>query len=297
MTPTLLEKALFTEILPNDVPTEWEETRQQVIKTMRMRWADSTRQARNRLYDELMEEATLAPQIALQTTAAIMIEKKKVTIQTKLTYAKNLHTVLRSLNNDVTILAHYIAGLRAMGAEKPINQAKPISKELLLAIECPLPVKVALLLARKTASRVDEIARLKKESFLKLSPEEVIVDFADRTKKSRGKPFLPENLCVVTGDLTSFLCENIPAALEDWPKQSQIQKHLPKPYTMHSIKHGCAIVLIEAAANGLLEPGLVPLVLKHQSKQPLGPVTLRYAAGRLDLAAKVLRTQDATRHL
>ena len=34
MTPTLLEKAL--EILPNDVPTEWEETRQQVIKTMRM---------------------------------------------------------------------------------------------------------------------------------------------------------------------------------------------------------------------------------------------------------------------
>ena len=102
-TPTPLEKALFTEILPNDVPTEWEETRQQVIKTMRMRWADSTRQARNRLYDELMEEATLAPQIALQTTAAIMIEKKKVTIQTKLTYAKNLHTVLRSLNNDVTI--------------------------------------------------------------------------------------------------------------------------------------------------------------------------------------------------
>ena len=60
-----------------------------------------------------------------------------------------------------------------------------------MGIECPLSVKVALLLARKTASRVDEIARLKKESF-SLTPEEVIVDFADRTKKSQGKPLLLE---------------------------------------------------------------------------------------------------------
>lgn len=279
------------------MPEEWESTCQEVVNTMRMRWADSTRNARNRLYDELLKIHSVAPRFPLQTAAAIMVQQKNVSIQTKLTYAKNLHTVLRSIGEDATILAHYIAGLRAQGAEKPMQQAAPITKQLLLSIDCPLEVRVALLLAWKTASRLDEIARLRPESFVESSPDEIILDFADRTKMSRGRPYLPQNLQVIRGDLTSYLHENLPAARANWPKQSTLQRYIPRPFTQHSIKHGAANVLIEAAANGKLDPELIPLALKHKSPQPFAEVTLRYLSGNKAAAARALRSGEASAQL
>ena len=295
-THTQLESALFKDAFPT-MPAEWEATRQKVVETMRMRWADSTRKARNRLYEELLEMKIQSPETPWQTTAAVMVERKNVTIQTKLTYAKNLHTVLKSLGHDATILSHYIAGLRVMGAEKPISQAAPLPKQLLLSLDCPVEVRVALLIAWKTASRLDEIARLLPESFLLIEPQEIILDFSGRTKKSRGKFHLPQNLQVITGDLTSYISENLPTALANWPTQYQLMKHLPDGYTMHSIKHGASNVLIEAAANKALDPRLVPLVLKHRTPQPFEEVTLRYLSNNLVAAARALRTGEATAHL
>jgi two-component SAPR family response regulator len=94
---------------------------------MGMKWADWTKRARSRLYDELLETMTAAPAVPLQTTAAIMVQRKGVAIQTKLSYAKNLQTILRSMGEETTVISAYIAGLRVMGAEKPIKQADPIS--------------------------------------------------------------------------------------------------------------------------------------------------------------------------
>jgi hypothetical protein len=155
-------------------------------------------------------------------------------------------------------------------------------------------VKTALLLAWKTASRVDEIARFQRQGLLKSSPTEIIVNFSDRTKKSRGRLFLPENLCIVAGDLTEFLHHNLPQALEEWPTHETLSRHMPKNFTDHSIKHGAAIVLMEAAAENRFDKELVSLVLKHQSKRVLTQTTITYCMGRLDLAARVLGTQNAT---
>lgn len=292
-THTQLEKILYKDALP-DIPKEWEAHRQEVINIMRMRWAESTKRARNRLFDELVKTVEEAPNVPMQTAAAIMVQKKAVTIQTKLGYAKSLQTILRSMDEETTIIANYIAGLRVMGAEKPIKQADPISKQQLLEIDCPASVKTALLLAWKTASRVDEIARLQPSGIVKSSPTEIIVNFSDRTKKSRGKLFLPENLCIVAGDLTEFLHNNLPQAMEEWPTHATLSKHMPKNFTDHSIKHGAAIVLMEAAAENKFDKELVSLVLKHQSKRVLTQTTITYCMGRLDLAARVLGTQNAT---
>ncbi len=295
-THTQLEERIYARALP-EVPKEWAMAQKEVIETMKKQWADSTKRSRNRLYNELLDRNIVAPEIPLQTTAAIMIQQKEVKIQTKLTYAKNLQTVLRSMGEETNVMGHYIAGLRKMGAEKPDSQAPPISKQEILAINCPPEVKVALCLAWKTGSRIDEIAQIIKESIVASSPTEVIVNFSDRTKTSHDKPFLPENLCVVSGDLTSYLHENLPAALENWPSHATMLRHLPSPYTGHSIKHGATVVLMEAAANGLVRPDLVSLVLKHRATRAFTPTTVRYAGNRLDLVARAPRTQDATAFL
>jgi hypothetical protein len=294
--PTRLEKVLWKDALP-EIPSEWESHRQEVVRIMGMKWADSTKRARSRLYDELLETMTAAPEVPLQTTAAIMVQKKGVAIQTKLSYAKNLQTILRSMGEETTVISAYIAGLRVMGAEKPIKQADPITKQQLLEIECPPHVKTALLLAWKTASRMDEIARLEKDSIVESTPEMIVVNFSDRTKKSRGKPFLPENMCIVTGDLTTMLHESLPAAMDNWPTRAELSRYLPHPFTDHSIKHGAAIVLMEAAAENKFDKELVSLVLKHQDKRAITQTTITYCGGRLDLAARVLGTQLATAHL
>ena len=139
--------------------------------------------------------------------------------------------------------------------------------------------------------------QLEKDSIVESKPEMIVVNFSDRTKKSRGKPFLPENMCVVTGDLTRMLHESLPAALDNWPTRAELSRYLPHPFTDHSIKHGAAIVLMEAAAENKFDKELVSLVLKHQDKRAITQTTITYCGGRLDLAARVLGTQLATAHL
>lgn len=294
--PTQLEVALFGHAMP-EIPPQWKTVAEEVMETVRMRWAKSTTQARNRLFNELVAAQMRSKGVPLQTLAAFIVQQKQVTIQTKLNYAKNLHTILRSMGEDVPLLWSYVAGLRAMGAEIPNKQATPMTREVLESIVCPLEVKVALLLAWKTASRIDEIARIDSTSIVCSNPSEVIIWFGSRTKTSRSKPFMPQLLQVVTGDWTQFLHENLPAALLNWPSAGKIAKYIPKPYTMHSIKHGAANVLIAAAAQRRLDPQLIPLVLKHKTPQPLAEVTLRYTAGNKADAARALRSAEATQLL
>lgn len=295
-TPTPLELTLFGSSLP-EMDGEWAATRDKVITTMRQRWAASTTASRNRLFNELTEIAATDPAVPLQTWAAMLVERKNVAPQTKLTYAKSLHTIIRSMGGDVALLATYIAGLRAIGAEIPLHQATPMSAENIATIECALPTKVALMLAWKTASRVDEIARLTPESIISSAPDEIIIWFGQNTKTSRLQPFQPHLLQVVSGRWTDFLHEHLPAALQSWPTSSAIGRAIPRPMTMHSIKHGAAQVLIKAAAEGRLETSLIPLVLKHSTAQALPQVTLRYLAGDKIAVARALRTAEATRML
>lgn len=293
-TPTSLEHALFGEAIPK-LDGEMEKVRLEVLETMRNRWAHSTTTQRNMLYDELLETAAQTPTLQLQTIAALMIQKKSVTNQTKLTYAKNLHAILRQMNQDTHLLSTFIAGLRAMGAEIPTKQAEPITREVVQNIVCPLPVKVALILAWKTASRIDEIAKLKPENIIESSPEEIIIWFGVHTKTSRSRPFMPQLFQVIKGKMTDFLHENLPAALQQWPTTATIKKHIPKPYTMHSIKHGAGQEIIKLAAERKIDPSIIPLVLKHASAQKiLSETTIRYMSQNKADLARTFRTGEVT---
>lgn len=290
------EAAMFGQALAS-IPAEWREVADDVIQTVRNRWAKSTTTARCRLYNELIEAQMGSSGIPLQTLATWIVQRKKVSPQTRLVYAKNLHTILKGLGEEVNFLAAYVGGLRAMGAETPMHQAPPLSRTEIENISCPLEVRVALLLAWKTASRIDEIARLDQSSIIYSSPSEVIISFGSHTKTSRLRPFLPQLLQVITGDWTEFLHENLPKALLNWPSARRIAKFIPKPYSMHSIKHGAAKVLMAAAAQRRLDPQLIPLLLKHKSPQPLAEMTLRYAASSRADAARALRSAEGTKLL
>ena len=88
-----------------------------------------------------------------------------------------------------------------------------------------------------------------------------------------------------------------PSSSDNWPTRAELSRYLPHPFTDHSIKHGAAIVLMEAAAENKFDKELVSLVLKHQDKRAITQTTITYCGGRLDLAARVLGTQLATAHL
>lgn len=296
-TRTSLESALFGNAIPK-LNGELETIREQVLQTIRQRWAATTTQARNRLYNELLEMASLEPNLPLQTTAALMIQRKDVTIQTKLTYAKNLHAILRQLNHETELLSSYIAGLRAMGAEIPNRQAAPITRQELENIVCPTSVRVALMIAWKTASRIDEVAKLKPESIVLSTPSEVIIWFGCHTKTSRQRPFMPQLFQVIRGEQTEFIHNNLQKAFEEWPTTATIARHLPHPYTMHSIKHGAAEALLKLAGEGKVDINLIPMVLKHASAQKiLSETTVRYMSQNKADLARTFRTGDVTQHL
>ena len=272
-----------------------EVVRQAVLQVMRNRWAKSTTQQRDRLYEELLEEAVEAPaDQPLQTTATPMIHKKNVLIQTKLTYAKNLHATLRQLNQDTHPLELHRRS-SSDGGEAPTRQAEPITREVIENIVCPLPVKVALLIAWKTASRVDEIARLKPESIVESSPTEVIIYFGLHTKTSRSRPFLPQLFQVIKGARTDFIHENLQAAFQQWPTAAIIKNHIPKPYTMHSIKHGAGQVITKLAAEKRIDRSLIALVMKHSSATTDMPeTTIRYLSQNKADLARALRSGEVT---
>jgi integrase len=296
-TPTNLEVALFGNAIPK-MSGELEPIRLQVLETIRNRWAISTTQSRNRLYNELLGMASLEPGLPLQTTAALMVQRKGVTIQTKLSYAKNLHAILRQLNQETELLSSYIAGLRAMGAEIPQKQAAPITRDVLENIVCPPPVKVALLMAWKTASRLDEIARLTPESIVESTPSEVIIWFGRHTKTSRSRPLMPQLFQVIRGEWTEFIHNNLPEAFRNWPTTAAMARHLPQPYTMHSIKHGAAQTMLKLAAEGKVDLSLIPTVLKHASAQRIvSETTVRYMAQSKADLARTFRTGEVTQHL
>ena len=67
-----------------------------------------------------------------------------------------------------------------------------------------------------------------------------------------------------------------------------------KRYSAHSIKRGAVDILIEAAAEGKVDPRLIPLLSKHKDDLMNFPSsTLRYTSNKVALA-KMLKTQLAT---
>lgn len=220
---------------------------------------------------------------------ALFIHSLDVSVQAKHTYARNLANVFRKRGLPHMALTLFGTALKSRGALVPLHQARPMTKADLLRIcrhLADLPARL-LLLAWKTASRWDEVQRLKSSSFLFVSPQEIIIYFGQVTKTSRVAPFRPDLLCVVRGDgtqqLESFIREARHTKLKDEPlfpfeTQKIRELLLPYNYSAHSIKRGAIMHLLNILPEGSHLLNIVPLLGKHAPNYPvLGDLTVRYS--------------------
>ncbi|KAJ9435999.1 hypothetical protein DIPPA_33287 [Diplonema papillatum] len=203
-------------------------------------------------------------------------------------------------NHPLRVLAK---ALRGGGAAIPENQATPIERRKLVswARQQQSSVRLAVLVAWKTASRWAEAANLSSVQFLLVTQKEVIVDWFQTPKGRTQDPFKASRFAVIQGPLTAEiavlyakcapfapLSALTTSALDAlWGQSTQMQG-----YTAHSIKRG-------AVKHLLPSPHLIDRLTKHEEEGGPGTLsrtTLRYAGGDVDLA-RALETGKVTKHL
>jgi integrase len=232
-------------------------------------------------------------------------------MQSQLQYARALSGTFKFLGWDRQDLLTLCAALRSQGAEVPLHQAHPITKEELLQLlrRAKNPwLYLALLIAWKSASRWGEVSLLTRRHLIKISPEEVVIGWGTLPKGKRGQPFYPSMFTVIVGDLTreiarlatllppsseSPFCPLGTLELDNWTRK------LPPPLnkiTGHSFKHGAATHVVNRVVNEKLnlDPRDLSLLLKHKLAADLiSTSTLRYPSLGVSLA-KWLGTQRVT---
>ena len=275
-------------------------------------WADSTWNDRRRLWKRYAEflskklgrevSNTIDPESAM-----MFLESLNVSIQAKRKYVKTLLALHKSMTGEtLQELKNYSEGLLGQGAAEPQHQAQAMKKHDLdyFMMGQPPHLRWPLFLAWKTASRWDEISQLTGASFLKIEPDEIVIQWGRKTKTSRKDPFRATGFTVIhhSAPMTK-LCEYLSQFSDAEPitdiataTLNRIFKRFPtmRRYSAHSIKRGAVDILIEAAAEGKVDPRLIPLLSKHKDDLMNFPSsTLRYTSNKVALA-KMLKTQLAT---
>lgn len=240
------------------------------------------------LWSRLMQFATANNLPVSEPTALLFLHSMEVSVQTKHTYVRNLINIFRKTGQNHTQLTMYDTALRASGALIPMHQAVPLTREdLLTVIENVSPmVRMSLLLAWKTASRWDEIARLTAKSILSQNPTEIILYFGQETKTSRTTLFRPDLFAVITGqdtqELHQFLLERRDLIPKDKPlipirTEEITELLLPYGFSAHSLKRGAILALYKSIPVGDPRIPLIPLLAKHAPHfHALPTITCRY---------------------
>jgi hypothetical protein len=226
---------------------------------------------------------------------------------TKLHYLATLQTFLHPKDP----VARFRAGLRKIMALEPLHQATPITYDQLCQTLNRLSPRRHLLLwlAWKTASRLHEVGEIRRESFIALSQDELIIHWGAHTKTSANDPFKIQLLTVVAITLRDrILC---PALHLIHRLQPQELLALPgdilniriallktdKNLSQHSIKRGALQHLNPMIQAGAISLHVIARLLKHQANaDPIPQSTFRYFQDKTALA-RALGTQAATRHL
>jgi hypothetical protein len=242
-------------------------------------------------------------------TAALFVESLTVGKATKASYSGALSATLKLLGHNEESRAPLLLqqrGLRASGATIPTQQAHPATRcQILHATEiAPTPKdKGAILLCRKTASRWADVSAITKSNLFHFTPQEIVVDWLDRTKTSRSDPYRASRYAVIrgTGTETIYRClrhvpPTEPITTLTTEQLAKLLKQVDPRLSAHSIKHGAMNDLARAAAAGALNPTTIALLAKHKQASDLVSTTIRYVQDRL-AAARMLRTQDATKYL
>lgn len=273
----------------------------QLNATLRGLWASSTWAQRQSLWRRLAAFCAASQLPLNDRSAALFILSLGVTAQTQHGYASTLSALFGRLGLPNGLLSLMAAALRAQGALIPLHQARPMQREQLEQLLPTLGRRdaVAMALAWKTASRWSDIQRLIGRQVLLATPEEIIIDFSDRTKTSRSRPFAPQLLVVVRGRWTAAIAEVLSRLLPQEPltqlTTADVEELLrPLGLTAHSIKRGALNLVAAAAEEGRVDPSVLPLLARHKTDSPLVQASvIRYVSNKPALA-RVLGTQHAT---
>lgn len=270
-------------------------------------WADNTWKGYAGVFGRMLEfcqQFELDPQ--QDANACLWICSLGIEIQGMHQYAKNLSAVMNRLGWKTVNIAMLAAALRRQGALTPIKQAEAISLaelHLLLRI-LPKEHHLAVMIAWATASRWDDLVLLVRSMFIQLKPHQVIINWFDTTKSSASNPYLETMLVVVEGSFCQTICEEVsrfknpqqPVTTLSTTQFDKLMTKLGQKWSGHSFKKGAANAIVKACAAGLCPISLLPTVLKHQQKDDLASVSIRYISNKVDLAL-ALGTGQATRFL
>lgn len=279
-----------------------------LAKIYRAVWAKSTLTKRKNLYLRFNEWLAQHHRPLTDHSATLFLESTGTTKQARHQYGKELMAILNRMQFSTSRLSLYLTGLRALGALMPIKQAKPMPKELVRKIlangRIPQDLKVAIMVAWKTASRWGEVQQLTGENFIYRAPDQVIIDWERKTKTTRSDPYRASKYTVIEGEMTEeiyravatmrpeqCLTQHTTAQLE-----RMLKTHLGGGYSAHSIKHGAMVHLVRLGAQGLVSVEQLELIAKHKKASQIAPTTVRYLQDRV-ATARFLGTQAVTRLL
>lgn len=226
---------------------------------------------------------------------------KDIMSSTKLTYVKNFEQV-----RDWTIAAPLIRMKQELvnqGARIPEKQAPPADPSLLddPRLTKSYHQRMQVWLAWKTASRWGDLQSLTLHDFIVPNPYTLIVDWSNKTKSSKRRPFRASRYTVIQGPRTPELLKWL-STLRDpiqWmktPEAAALFKNVDPTLTAHSIKVGATKVLEWAVANKQLSLEIKSRVLKHDTRNPALEMSLQYGRSRVAQALS-LETHLATRLL
>lgn len=290
---------------------------QRVVRQLHHVWAETTWSSRINLLARFKEHCRILnisnPLACLDWAITTFVEGTDTSAATRLTYAKTLAALYHRFGHTTPILQLYQASLRNDGATIPTRQAvaaTPAQVDLLMLRANDLGnqrLVAAIFIQWKTASRWDEVMRLLGKSVLHAASDEIIIEWLDRTKTTRGDPFRPSSWVVIRHDRPMH---SVVATLQQLQPDEELNGWTTETYTRwlkedqrtaeltaHSFKRGAIEILVTRAADQIIQPLLIPLLAKHKSPLTEFPsTTLRYASNKIALA-RMLRTQDATVHV
>lgn len=255
--------------------------------------------------------------IGWQVADFVLSTNTKATTQHQ--YAKTLRTVLRKCGWGTTpLLDLVISGLAVQANSVDIRHAAPATPAHVTYLIRQAWIKdrsgrlpLSIWLCWKTTSRWDDIRGLTKESFLLIDHDrhQIVIEWGD-LKTNRLQRYRSTGFTVVQEDqqpLVTTMFQRLlrtmrraeplttwtTAQFRTWLQSFPLTQHL----SAHSLKRGAVDRLMEKACDGLFEPRLIPLLAKHQDPLWNFPeTTIRYTSAKVAFA-RLMRTQDATRHI
>lgn len=259
-------------------------------------WAESTWSGRASLWERFRiwsRRENLSP---TPDTAALFAEASALTKQGAYANARTLSGIFFRLGTPHASLLTLVTALRKQGAGVPVQQAKPMTRDLMARyarqewVSGDRRLAAAVLLAWKSSSRWKEASQLPRHrrppqgcrggaGIILLSPEKIVVDFWTLPKGYTEDPYKPGRFVVIVGPLTDILarmltelgdfavlCPLTTSALDRrWARDPQM-----RGFGGHSLKRGAIDHLDRLEVTSGL-PGVQPFDRAHTHKHSAGP--------------------------